>query len=78
MGQPRQPLLPAKARAALEATGLPWGWRRGTKHWKLFIGGRMAVVLPYRVNGQKTEAPRMTENMVRDIRRTARQVKGEE
>jgi len=35
----------------LDATGLPWEVVNGSKHKKVYVGGRLAIVLP---NGRKS------------------------
>jgi hypothetical protein len=77
MSQPRVPGLPAKVQQALDTTGLPYEWRLGAKHWKLFIGGRMATVISFPGGNGDRWGPSFAHNTIRDIRRAARLVKGE-
>lgn len=41
-------------RDALDATGLPWTVENGSKHKKVFLNGKLAVVLP---NARKNVSP---------------------
>jgi hypothetical protein len=46
MSRPRAPRLPAKIRRLLNESGLAWDLRGGGRHFKLFVEGRLAAVVP--------------------------------
>lgn len=61
--------LPTEIAKALEATGLPWEIREGTKHRKIIIAGRFVTTLPH---GKCKVMDRKTKNVVGHIRRAAK------
>ena len=61
-------------RPELEASGLPWSIDNGGKHLKLRLGGRLIGVLPK--GSSHTQDPRATKNLVAQIRRAAREMRG--
>ena len=63
-------------REALEATGLPFKVVQGKKHLKYFLQDRMVCVCSRSAKADR--GPRGLENVLADIRRAARQLKGEQ
>jgi len=68
MTNPRPPRLPLSIRAELE--GLPWSLQRGSRHWRLMIGGTQVAVFS---NDTATGDFRSTQNMRAYIRRYKRE-----
>ena len=68
MGQPKL-RLPKSVEQALTDTGLPWQIKPGKRHWKIFVDGRMASILPH---GSGDGGPRGFRNIISHIRRAGR------
>jgi hypothetical protein len=67
--------MPREVREALDVTGLPWELEEGSKHWKIKVKGRLAGILPKGPISQKNKPAIL--NTVSQVRRLARQIKGE-
>lgn len=63
-------------RKVLDEIGLPWSIEQGKKHNKLLVNGRLAVILS---RGKPAEDAnfRLIRNDVANIRRLAREIKGQ-
>jgi hypothetical protein len=61
-------------REALDATGLPWEVVNGSKHKKVYLGGRLVIVLP---NARKSVTPsrEMYKRTLKNIKQAAEQTK---
>lgn len=55
--------------SALDNCGAPYEVKRGSNHIKIYVGGRLAGILP--VNGRLTPDKRARLNTVAQIRRAA-------
>lgn len=66
--------LPSELTVALDATGLPWAMETGGKHYKIKVAGRLAGVYPK--GGHNSADKRSLANTVAQIRRVAKEVKG--
>jgi hypothetical protein len=68
--------LHPKLLEALDETGLPWDIEVGKKHNKLRVDGRLAVILS---RGKPAEDAnfRLIRNDIANIRRLAREIKGQ-
>lgn len=71
MSQPNT-TLPLNIREALDASGHHWEARRGTRHIKIYLGGRLLGV----VSSTATQSGkgRDSRNMLAQIKRVARQL----
>lgn len=54
----------------LDATGVPWEVVNGSKHKKVFVGGRMALVLP-NCRDKVSVNPGMKRRAIRSIKAAA-------
>lgn len=59
----------------LETCGEPWEVRNGGAHWKLFVRGRMALVIPRGPHASKNRRSRA--NALRTLKHALRDLRGE-
>lgn len=69
MSRPLAPYL----RELLEASGLEWHVEKGSKHRKVFVAGRVALVVPFT---EKRSSWQQQRNAVAALRRTIRELGG--
>lgn len=65
-----RPRINSAVKAVLEELGVEYSLKLGTKHIKLFIGGRMVAVLPR--DGGTSTSIETNQNVVSAIRRYVR------
>ena len=65
--------LPAIVEDELKRSGRPYEIRRGSRHHKLFVAGRMTAILPY---GSGSGDPRGDLNVRASVRRVLREIAG--
>jgi hypothetical protein len=63
--------VPRDARQLLEASGVEWEVRSGSRHFKVFVGGRFVAILPHAKPASKI-ASRAHQNMLAQIKRAIR------
>lgn len=66
----RKNKMRAEIEAALRATGLPWRIEKGQEHFKVFLRNRMIAV--FSVSGSNHDIGRDRQNILANIRRSAR------
>jgi len=66
--------LPAIVRAELESSGVAYEIKKGSRHHKLYVAGRMVSVLPYSSKAGDTRAP---QNIRATVRRVLREIAGQ-
>jgi hypothetical protein len=65
------PRLPVALQTSLQ--GADWRWELGTKHWKLYVEGKLAGIWPLGRRGARQETDRRPmHNMRSQIRRARR------
>jgi hypothetical protein len=63
--------VPDEARELLDASGLDWTVRSGSRHFKVIIEGRFATIIPHSKPASRVKS-RAHMNMLSHIRRTIR------
>jgi len=61
--------VPDEARELLDASGLEWSVRSGSRHFKIIIEGKFSTIIPH---SKPRDAGRAHLNMISHIRRTIR------
>lgn len=62
--------LPPDIVQELDATGRPWDFKLGAKHWKITVGGKLVGILPR--NLKLAETGRAKKNVIAQIRRAVK------
>src|SRR6186713_615117 len=71
MTMPLRKHVPRDARQLLEASGVDWEVRSGSRHFKVFVGGRLVAILPHAKPASRV-ASRAHQNMLAQIKRAIR------
>ncbi len=65
--------VPDDARQLLEASGVEWEVRSGSRHFKVFVGGRFVAILPHAKPASRIKS-RAHQNMLAQIKRAIRRL----
>jgi hypothetical protein len=71
MSATARPRLRPDLKELLDASGAPWRLDHGTKHWKLIVNERLAVIIPMKRNPR--EAYHSHKNTLAQVRRALRE-----